>query len=469
MTLLLLGAGFSLPVLAAYAAIRGSFPDASSRLGARALEVGLAIPLGLGASSLLAYGWLLAAGALVPRYPFFDAAVFAGLAAAAFRFRPMVPALARAQGRGVDRLAALGIALAGAALLLAAATFVLRTSADSCGGGDAWATWNLKARFLLRSGDQWRLALDPRLADFSHVEYPFLLPAAIARLWAYAGESAVAPLAIAGAFALATVLVVFGAVARRAGVVPAAAATLALLATAAFQFEAGTQYADVPLTCLIAAAAAALLDAPGDGGDRRRALVLAGALLGLAAWTKEEGVVLAVLFGAWAAALRPPEEPMPLARRVGWLSAGALVPIAARVHFQIFLSPGFSADFSRQNSLGASIARLFDLERWNLILTALPRHVPGAEVWLPAVAIGAAALLGATWRGAWRTPVLPAAATYLVFLFVYAVSPYPLRWYIRDSAARVLLQPWPALLLGLFALVPRPGGAARVPLPSDGG
>jgi len=48
------------------------------------------------------------------------------------------------------------------------------------GAWDAWAIWNLRARFLAGPGDAWRAAFDDALA-WSHTDYPLLLPATVAR------------------------------------------------------------------------------------------------------------------------------------------------------------------------------------------------------------------------------------------------------------------------------------------------
>ena len=54
------------------------------------------------------------------------------------------------------------------------------------GRWDAWLIWNMHARFLFRGGDHWRDAFASGL-DWSHWDYPLLLPLSIARGWTYAG------------------------------------------------------------------------------------------------------------------------------------------------------------------------------------------------------------------------------------------------------------------------------------------
>ena len=54
------------------------------------------------------------------------------------------------------------------------------------GRWDAWLIWNMHARFLYRGGDHWREAFASGL-DWSHWDYPLLLPLSIARGWTYTG------------------------------------------------------------------------------------------------------------------------------------------------------------------------------------------------------------------------------------------------------------------------------------------
>ncbi len=450
MTILLLLVASALPILAAHELLRRTVPDLGSHLEARVLRIGLAVPLGHGASSVLAYAWLVLFGALTPRYALVDAGLCATVLVVARRGLPPGDPGRRA---ALGRLEAFALALAGGALLLFVARFVAECSVKPQGGWDAWTTWNAHARFLYRGGDGWRLAFD-RTLSFSHNEYPLLVPAAVARLWAFSGESVVAPALLAGVFSLSGPLIVFGAVARRSGIVVAAMAAFALLATTEWAGEATEQYADVPLACLIAAAAAAAtLAQPGARGATRRSLVLAGAFLSLATWTKAEGVLLAAIFGAWAA-LRRPAEGTPVWRRAAWLAAGGAVALPAWIHFHLGLPPGRFSDITNEQTLGTALPRLLDLARWRIVVGELPGYLPGAGLWLPAVVVGAVVLLGGTWRGAARSPATPALAVYATFVAVYTLTPLDLRWHLANSATRVLLQPWPAFVMGAFVLVP---------------
>ncbi len=164
------------------------------------------------------------------------------------------------------------------------------------GTWDAWAIWNVRAAFLAQPSESWRLAFDPALA---HPDYPLLLPGAIARAWVFTGsQPAWIPALIAVAFIVATALVITGSLWRLGGPLIGLAG-LAMLMTPEFLFLGTAQIADVPLA-FFAVAAVVLAAAPPPVASSR--LVLAGLACGCAAWTKNEGLVLAVTWPVLVAA-----------------------------------------------------------------------------------------------------------------------------------------------------------------------
>jgi hypothetical protein len=444
----------SLPTAAAWGVLRRLDPMPAPDPATLALRAGLALLLGAGACAVLAYGWLAAGGALGPGFAVADGAVTLALLVAVLRGDPPAAGDARevpVRGRGD----ALVLAAAAVAFAVFAAAFVADVSLAPHGDWDAWAIWNQRARFLSRGGHAWRVAFDDQLS-WSHPGYPLLVPAAVARLSLLGGEAFAGP-AVAGLFTLAPLLVLFGAVARRAGAVAGATAALLLAATSNWLYWGVAQGADVPVAAFVLAALAALLEVDRAGGRRRTAwYALAGAFLGLAAWTKDEGLMFAAVFGAWA-----------LARggRTGWasraaaLAAGAALPAIARIHFHLAVAPGLAVALTQGQTAGGVVARMLDAERWSFILQAVPEYFP-IERALLVLAVVLVAAFGVRLRDVPRSFVLPAVGTYLAFLLVYAATPLSLAFHVKTSAPRVLLQPWPALLLALFALArPAPPGA----------
>lgn len=440
--------GLALPIAAAHLAV-GRLLRPGTDLASGALRLGLAIPLGLGGASIFSYGWLVAGGALGRTYAIADAVGFCTAIAALRSWTAR--AEPRPQSVPLRRDERVAIVLAALAVVIAGTGFVQALVAVPLGGWDAWAIWNQHARFLFRGGERWTALFDPALG-FSHTTYPLLLPAAIARAWAYGGETQLAPWLVAGAFTLSTVLVVFGAVSRSSGPVAGATATMLLVATASWRSWGPALYADVPVACLVAAAVGSVVAAGRGVGATHGEFALAGALLGLSAWTKDEGLLLGALFGSWAVVLAGSGR---IRRRAVAFAAGAALPLAARAHFQLTLAPTVPHAVSAGQPIGTLLGRLLVEERWATVVRELQRAVPGSDTWLPLVALLAAALLGARWREILRSSALPALCAWGVFLVVYVITSADIHWHIATSASRVYLQPWPALLLGLFSTAPR--------------
>lgn len=445
MSALALAAAVALPSAAAWllldrllGPVRRTFLDAGARAASSVL-------LGLAAPSLLAFAWLLAGGALGKGYALVDAVAFALLALGLARARRRTEG-GPPEPRASDRIAAATVAIA---LAVAGVGVAQALRAAPHGAWDAWAIWNLRARFLLRAGHAWRGAFAPELA-WSHVEYPLALPLAVARLFSYAGETTAAPALVATVFTLGAPLVLAGAVARRAGGVAGGAAALLLLATPGWIALGAAEYADVPVAALLLVGLAAA-DGAGLPGAPPGAEIVAGLALGLAGFTKNEGLAGA----AWAAlaagalALRS-RGARAAARELGALGVGAALPAAAWIAFHLTLVPELAPELTGGQGAAGVLARASDPARWALVLRHARSAFPGAGIWLPVIAVAVAALLGVRAR-ALRAPSLVAAvATYAGVLLAFAVTSRPLEWHLAAAMERLLLQPWPALLLGVF-------------------
>jgi hypothetical protein len=429
-----------------------------------ALWIGVGVPLGAALAGVVAWVWLVLGGSLGIPSAIAESALLLGAAAAAWRTRGAVPEEpAPPRPTALDRIA-LAAALAGFGV--AAAAFVRELPHVPYGDWDAWAIWNLHARFLALGASEWRLLFSPELT-FSHNEYPLLLPAIVARTWPWSGGAS-GPIGVAALSALSPLLAVYGAVARRAGAVPGAVASLLLAGTGEWLVWGLSQDSDIPIAALVVAALACLTVAEDKAAaGALRGTGVAALLLGAAAIAKDEGLVFLGVVGLWAIFSHGREGAL---RRAAAVGAGCAIPLLLRLHFHAALAPTFAADYTGGQSLSALTAKLVDASRWAYIVQTASGHLPGVARWLPAVALGVV-LLGARPRDLLRSaslvPILAAYSAYVAAwgLSGIGVNEERLAWHIATSAPRVLLQPWPALLLALLALVPPPAAPAS---PSPG-
>jgi hypothetical protein len=235
-------------------------------------------------------------------------------------------------------------------------------------------------------------------------------------------------------------------------------ATSLLLATPFYAVHAASQRADVPLAFFALAATAVLVRS--ERTPRTSLLLLAGGLLGCAAWTKNEGVAFAAaLLGAWLAT-----APRRRSREVGYVLAGALPFALALLHHK--LTCGATTDLIVGQGAG-TLARVTDPSRWLLVGRAF---ASGAAFFLAVgVAFGLALRWTASTRPAWgdgedlRFVWLGLAFMLAVDFAVYLTTPLDPAWHLESSLDRVLLQLWPTALLALAIGAPAPWRAARGP------
>jgi hypothetical protein len=419
--------------------------------------------LGLGASSVAWFLWLIAVGPTGTGFILTECALVVLLAA--------LGAMARRRHResppspGVPSSAALGRSLAAAmALLLLSGLiiFSVQWSAQPHGPGDAWAIWNLRARFLYRGGKDWRAGFGPELL-WSHPDYPLLVPAGVARCWTYLGhEATLAPAVFGLVFTLAVVGVLGGTVALLRGRTQGLLASLVLVGTAFFLRLGSGQMADVPLAFFILAAVAPLClhDRPGAGAAG--GLVLAGTMAGLAAWTKNEGL----LFVACLVPARLVTRSLALGWRKGLgelpaLLLGLLPPLLLVAGFKTLLAP--PNDLVAGQGTQATLGRLGDLARYRVIGASFGEALlllgPGAVAGL----LLAFALLGRAPRAvrpAGALPLLTLVLMLLGYLAVYVTTPNDLHWHLETSVARLVMHLWPLALLWYFLVVATPEEAA---------
>jgi hypothetical protein len=464
----------ALPGVAAFTAL-GRLGLAGRSAAQRLASAVLALLAGVGVASLWTFGWLLAGGTLGAGFRIADALLWAGAAAGlglSWR-RRAVPRPAGGEGsRGrLDPLAAVAVAVLALAFVLAALRLARVAEWLPHGDYDAWAIWNHRARCAFRWSGGHPGAFEG--CTGAHLEYPLLLPLSVARLWAHAGETTAAPIALAFTFTLAGAAAVALTAGRIAGALPGAAAGLLVLGTPTYPYWGAVQMADVPLAALLAAGLGSLLLASREAGRARNAyLALGGLLLGLAAWTKNEGLAAAAIaFAVRLAFAWRSGGARAAGREAAWLGMGVSLPAAAWLVFHVGISPAVAPELSSQSG-GEALAKLADAGRWGLVLAQLGEAFPGGGVGLPLAVICVALLLGARPRAILRSEaVCTAAAMYLVYVVVFVATPQPLGWHLDTAGLRLALQPWPALVLGLLAAsppTPRPSPAsAGAPPPPD--
>ncbi len=439
-----------------YCAVRLWLPgDRGSSPWKHVLDAGLGIGLGIGLTSVLYFLLLLAGLAKVSVISACEVLALCALGAMLLRQRqevpPDVPALA--PPFRWSWIAALGLV---AMLALFVAGFSTLSGLNPQGGWDAFAIWNLRARYLLQS-ETWRYAVTT-LPVGTHMEYPLLLSSAVARGWQYAGETnTLAPVAIAFLFPLSLVGLLVSALALKRRTSLGLLAGVVLLAHPALLDQAVSQYSDLPLACFATAALA--LIALQEEASATRYLTLAGCFAGLATWTKNEGLLLllAVAAGLLAETWRRGGSGAGL-RRCGAFLAGALPVLLLTLWFKMAVAPHDPLAGNLGGKMGETLA---NPGRWMHVAGGFLQHA--WEFALPLVLLAAVAALlrlrpreacgAAVWINAPGFAVATALAGYVL---IFVLTPDDLDWLLGTALDRLYLQLWPVLVLAVCLSIRSP-------------
>ena len=364
-----------------------------------------------------------------------------------------------------------GALASGLALALCAAVYsaIRQTVAHPHGDGwDAFAIWNLHARFLFIDNTHWRDGFTSVL-PWSHPDYPLLLPASVAHFWSYLGSEAPAvPAAIGVAFTFATVGTLYAGLALLRGGTHAALAAIFLLSTPSFVEEGTWQYADVPLSFFFLATIT-LLCLHDEIFEAGRApvwglLFVAGTSAGLAAWTKNEGILFVaalLLARQWTfvrLAKKKPVAKKPFMRQTAPFLAGILPVFLVILAFKHWVAPPGDL-FSDLHSI---LQRLLEPLRYWAVFNWYGKEflrfgnwllIPGTLL-LATLCYGSCKIFGHSKSTSWRVSSLALVWTLAGYALIYLITPYDIYWHLRFSLGRLFLQLWPATIFLIVLSVP---------------
>lgn len=358
------------------------------------------------------------------------------------------------------------------ALLAALFSAILRFLAYRHGDGwDAFAIWNLHARFLFRGGANWRDGFTA-VIPWSHPDYPPLLPAAIAHFWTGLGrESQIVPALVGLIFTFSTVALLCSSLGALRGQVAAMLAGLTLLATPFFLVQGTAQYADVPLAFFILATTVLIcFYGNSSGAERPGWLTLAGISCGFAAWTKNEGllfllaIVASLLLVFVTNRSRSGTPGMPSQRNITVKIARKHLPSFALFLFGVapllLVIAWFKRSVAVPNELFSLIAfhKLLDAWRYLAILKWYGKDFLRFGDWF--LIPGTLLLVGLYFAShgerlqpanpGFRTCRIALALTLAGYFLIYLITPYDLYWHLRFSLNRLFLQLWPAAIFLFF-------------------
>jgi hypothetical protein len=326
------------------------------------------------------------------------------------------------------------------------------------GAWDAWAIWNLRARFIFRGGEHWTNVFSSLLSPSTHPDYPFLVSATIARIWKYLGEETQFVPAILGIlFTFATAGIIYSAVAIMRSKSQGCLAGLFLLSNVDFIYLGTCQYADVPLGFFFLTSL--VLVSFQDIFSKKYGLsFLAGVMAGFAGWTKNEGLLfLGSLFMARLLVTYFSSDRRTYMKQLLYFTLGSLPVLAIILYFKMNLAP--PSDLVQGQGLTQTIDKLWQLSRYVEIIKAFGNVTVSVFPQLILLLIYPLFLgIKITARDRIKVATLVLVMFFMIFgyFMVYVITPYDLSWHLSSSLPRLLLQLWPSFLFIYFILISTP-------------
>lgn len=337
--------------------------------------------------------------------------------------------------------------------------FILRTLNEPHGHWDAWAIWNMRARFLFRAAENCENALSA-LYIWADDDYPLLIPGSVARIWCYLGSESLAVSAlVAFSFTFATVTLIISSLCLMRSISVGLLAGLVLLGTPHFVEAGAYQIADTPLSFYILSTV--VLFSLKDKMKSNPELVLgAGFMAGFAAWTKNEGIlfILAVIIARMIVALQDTGIRNCIAE-ISIFLAGLLPILIIIATFKIKLAPA-NYLFSGL-SVEAVIERLTDISRSYTIgisyITIFYKNI--VKNWIIILPIFFI-LLGRS-RNRFNENCIRSTLTVLLIMLcgyfaIFLITPHDLVWQLNTALSRLFIQLWPTALFLCFLIIPIP-------------
>jgi hypothetical protein len=458
------------PLLMGFFIVSLLWPSERPLLSDLPLKCCLSVGFGFGASSCMVFLWMLIVGQLTRGVFVLEFALLASLSILLVRRRRSSTAIAPekvenvgAPSSGKPRLLRLVLWVTVASAL---ARYCFLSLQNPHGGFDAYAGWNLRARFLYRGAGYWK---NFSAMAWTHPDYPLLVPASIARSWEFIGrETQLIPIVIGLLFTFATIGIVAISISRLRSERQGILAALILLGTPFLIIHGASQYADVPVSFFFVATVA-LLCFYSESPSQLHFLILAGMAAGFSAWTKNEGILFfTVLFLVHLAVTTAAKGRKAYLREVAALAAGAAPLIVVIGVYKICVAA--TNDMIGAEASRSAAADLLDMSRYHMVAAHFLKELLAFGEWNPILPVPLLLffyfLLVNAHVEKKSVPAIGITVLLIVlmlagFFFVYIVSPFNLEWHLDTSLDRLLLQVWPLAVFAYFAVVQTPERAMR--------
>jgi hypothetical protein len=338
-------------------------------------------------------------------------------------------------------------------LIFALLSFIMYYINRPHGFWDAWAIWNMRARFLFRSGNQYINAFSS-LYSWSHPDYPLLLPCNVARIWTYVGyESKFAPILIALLFTFSTVGLMVSSLSQMRSPSQGLLAGMFLLGFSSFVDTGANQGADTPIGYYFLATIILFCLYDQKIKKRLHFVLLAGAMSGFASWTKNEGLLFIIaIIAARFVVIFPTDSFRSYIKEMIVFLAGVLPIMLIIIYFKTQLAP--TNDLISGQSFKATLSRLSDFHRYFIVgkfyLNNFYEIFKGRIIFFLLYIIFCGFSSNKQFRKGVNTSLFVLFFQLLGYFIVYIITPHEIKWHLNASLNRLFIQLLPSAIFIFF-------------------
>lgn len=459
----------AIPILFGYCLVIILWPSNSISLMELLLVLCISVGVGLGISSGIFFIWVTTVGPGVTGLIVLEVVALIIMVGLAIKFKKCTISFLKplcSENETIMKLRNRVTIFCVALLMIYITIFILRSLSNPLGVGDGIAVWNMRARMLFRAGEYWRDAFNMNLP---HPDYPLLIPASIARGWKFINnESVLVPIIIHMLFVFSVIGLLLSGLSIMRSTTQGLLAFIILLGTNRFVHYVEFQYADIPLSFFFLATIILFFMKDRAATEDYGLVVLAGITTGLAAWTKNEGLlfVIAILVARTIVTLVRDGRKYSL-HELYYFGLGLIPVLSGVICYKIWLAPandiflGINTryyaliDMSRYIVIARAFIDQFIYFGSRMVSLPIIRYIS-----LPILLIVYYCMLGGMidkrYKRATITAVLVLTIMWMGYFYIYVLTSMPLKWHLAASLTRLAVQMWVPFLFLFFMIVRTP-------------
>lgn len=327
-------------------------------------------------------------------------------------------------------------------------TFLFFKASDRWGYWDAWAIWSLHAKFLIYNQEFTNLFTNE--IDFTHPDYPLMLPSLIAVFWkSFYTQSPVIPLLIAYTTGVAILILLYSSFIQKKSPVAGIIVLFFLSCTNLLYPIASYQYADT-LLALFILVPFILLSQINENKNNQLLFFLVGFFAASCGWIKNEGLAFYFIFSLVLFFYQGHSKN----QRIAYLY-GSIIPLAVIFLFKVFLAPSNDIVDGQQATI---FVKLVDTSRYAIIANYFFNMISGNKI-LVILILGNLVIYISYYNHCSYFILVVLILMLFSYFFIYVVTPRDLTWHLSTSFDRLLHQLIPTFLFSLFDNI------RRTPLP----